>query len=116
MRLARKEIDAALIQCEDETEQARLIEDDRRFEYGEDMVYFYYHLVRTALLHRSNKKVMAAHEFLYVEKYAEKLRSITDLVSALPNRSSGDANAKNGFEATQAAKIYDFFKERYGEK
>ena len=116
MRLARKEIDAALIQCEDETEQARLIEDDRRFEYGEAMVYFYYHLVRTALLHRSNKKVMAAHEFLYVEKYAEKLRSITDLVSALPNQSSGDANAKNGFEATQAANIYDFFKERYGER
>ncbi len=114
MRLARKEIDAALVQCQDETEQARLIEDDRRFEYGDAMIFFYYHLIRTAIFHRRHNEVMARHEFLYVEKFAEKLRSITDLVNPLVNVPLSDATAKDGFEATQAVDVYNFFKKMYG--
>jgi hypothetical protein len=114
MRLARKELDAALVDCRDEIEEARLIEDDRRFEYGEAMVFFYYHLVRTALFHRRHEAALARREFRRVEEYAGKLRGITDLVAPLENRSSGDANAKNGFEATQAENAYNFFKAKYG--
>ena len=112
--LARKEIDAAILQCTDKTEQARLIDDDRRFAYGEAMVYFYYHLVRTTLLHRHSEERMAKNEFQKVENFAEILRKITDLVAPLPGFSSGDANSMNGFEASQAESVYNFFKQKYG--
>ena len=114
MRLARKEIDASLMQCQDKTEQARLIEDVRRFEYGEAMVFFYYHLIRTALFHRRSNESMARLEFLNVERYAEMLRGITDLVNPLPNVKMSHITAKDGFEASQAENFYNFFKERYG--
>ena len=114
MRLARKELDAALLECRDKMEQARLMEDDRRFAYGEAMVFFYYHLVRTAMLHRRHEAALARGEFGRVEEYAEKLRAITDLVTPLDNKPSGDANAKDGFEATQAESAYKFFTARYG--
>jgi hypothetical protein len=112
--LARKGIDAAMLQCTDKTVQARLIDDDRRIAYGEAMVYFYYHLVRIALLHRRSEVNMAKHEFLDVEKYAEILRNITDLVAPIPGFSNGDANAKDGLEATQAVDVYEYFKQKYG--
>ena len=114
LRLARKEIDMAILKCKDKKEKARLIDDDRRFTYGEAMVYFYYHLVRTALFHRNSDAVMAKHEFLNVEKYAEILRNITDLVAPIPGFSGGDANAKDGMEASQTENVYNYFKQKYG--
>ncbi|MCK4824380.1 hypothetical protein KA005_51990, partial [bacterium] len=110
MRLARNEIDAALMQCADEIEQTRLMEDERRFAYGEAMFSFYYHLVRTAIFHRRNSDALARHEFTSVEQFAERLQEITDLVQV----SSSHANAKNGLEATQAVDEYKFFQARYG--
>jgi len=98
----------------DKNEKARIIDDDRRFTYGEAMVYFYYHLVRTALFHRNSDAVMAKHEFLNVEKYAEILRNIIDLVAPIPGFPGGDANAKDGMEASQAENVYNYFKEKYG--
>jgi hypothetical protein len=112
--LVRKGIDAALLQCTDKTVQARLIDDDRRIAYGEAMVYFYYHLIRTALLHRRSEVDLARHEFQEVERYAEILRNITDLVAPKPGFSSGDANAKDGMEATQAVNVYNYFRQKYG--
>lgn len=113
---ARKAIDEALLRCTDKTEQSRLIDDDRRFAYGEAMVQFYYRLIRTALSHRHAETIMAKHEFRKVEKYAETLRHVTDLVAPLPGFASGDANSANGLEASQAVRVYNYFKERYGEK
>ena len=111
MQLARKEIDAALMLCSDKDEQLRLLEDEHRFAYGEAMVSFYYHIVRTALFYRKDNDALARNEFSYVERFADILREVTDLVHV----SSNDANARNGFEATQdAIKAYDFFKEKYG--
>ena len=110
MRLARSDIDAALMQCADETEQARLLEDERRFVYGEAMFFFYYHLVRTAIFHRRHNETLARREFLLVERFVERLQGITDLVQV----SSSHANSKNGLEATQAVDEYKFFKEKYG--
>ncbi|MFC1676142.1 DUF4838 domain-containing protein [Planctomycetota bacterium] len=109
MQQARAEIDAALMQCGDEIEKLRLIEDERRFTYGESMVYFYYHLVRTAIFDRNADVVLARNEFKRVEQFAEILRSVTDLVYV----ASAHANARNGFEATQAIEAYEFFKEKY---
>ena len=114
LRLARKEIDAAILQCRDTTEQKRLIDDNRRFIYGEDMIYFYNHLVRTALLHRSGNKPLAKQEFIRVDEFAEKLRNISDLVAPMPGHSGGDANASDGLDASQAVDVYEYFKKFYG--
>jgi hypothetical protein len=113
MKQARAEIDASMLQCKDKTEEARLIEDERRFVYGEDMIYFYYHLIRTALLHRNAEVASAKLEFAKVREYAEKLFNIKDMVAPLPNHSKGDANSPDGFEATQATREYDYFSKKY---
>ena len=111
MRRARKEIDASLMQCTDETERKRLLEDERRFAYGEAMVFFYYHLVRTAIFYHRNNDAMAKHELGYVEQFVDRLKEVTNLVHV----SSSHANAKDGFEATKAVNIYNFFKKMYGD-
>ncbi len=107
---ARTDIDAALLGCSDDTEKARLLEDERRFAYGEAMYYFHYHLVRTALFHRAHDVDRARREFADLERYAQELLGVTDLV----NVSSSHANSKNGLEATQAVDVYTMFREKYG--
>jgi len=114
MRLARESLNASLLACRDATEAARLIEDDRRFAYGEAMVSFYDHLIRTALLHRRQETALARHEFQRVEEWAQRLRTVTDLVAPLEGRAEGHANSPDGFEATQAGTAYNFFKQKYG--
>lgn len=108
MAKARAALDEALLLCRDEAEQQRLLEDERRFDYGEKMYAFYYHLVRTALLYRDGRHELASAEFAKVEQYAEQLRQITDLVQV----ASSHANARDGFAATQGQAAFDFYKER----
>ena len=110
LRLARKEIDAALIQCTDKNEQLRLIEDERRFAYGESMINFFYHLVRTAMFHNNENAVMARLEFALVKKYAEELKQVTDLIKV----ASEDANDENGYLATQMMDVYELYEKKYG--
>lgn len=107
---ARSDIDASLLHCADPTEKARLLEDERRFSYGESMFAFHYHLIRTALFHRARNEDSARREFADLDRAAEKLKNITDLVQV----SSTHANAKDGLDATQAADVYEMFKGRYG--
>lgn len=113
MRQARIELDASLLQCKDKTEELRLIDDERRFEYCEDMVAFYYHLIRTALFHRKAEISSAKAEFKKVKEYAEKLKNTKDVVAPAPGKGRGDANASDGFEATQAADVYQYFLKKY---
>jgi hypothetical protein len=114
MKQARKELDAAMLQCKDKTEEARLIEDEKRFSYGEDMVNFYYHLIRTALFHRAAEVASAKQEFQKAKYLAEKLRNTTDVVAPLPGTGrGGDANAANGFEAAQVDNEYEYFRKKY---
>jgi len=110
MRHARREIDAALVECRDDTERARLLEDERRFAYGEAMFLFYYRLVRLTMFHSRHDETLARHEFVQLERLAEQLRGITDLVQV----ASTHANAANGLEASQVVNAYEFFKKRYG--
>ncbi len=110
LRLARKEIDAALVQCRDEKEQARLIGDERRFAYGESMINFFYHLVRTAMFHNEGNTMMARHEFVLVKKYAEELKQVKELIQV----ASEDSNDENGFIATQMVDVYELYENRYG--
>ena len=107
---ARKYIDQALFLCSDSLEQKRLLEDERRFAYGENMMEFNYHIIRTALFHQQHKAELAAQEFKLTVYYADKLRAIKDLVEVLYS----DSNIKNGYDATYLAPVYDFFSKVYG--
>jgi hypothetical protein len=107
---AHTALDRALASCANPTEKLRLAEDERRFAYGEAMEYFHYHLFRTAMLHREGKTEEARKEFALLDAQAAKLKGMVDLVQV----SSSHANAKDGLDATQAADVYEFFKEKYG--
>jgi len=112
MNKARREIDDALLECTDQTERLRLLEDERRFAYGEAMFRFLYHLVRIDMFHHRGDEVLARHEFESVERWAERLRGITDVIQV----SYRHANARDGLEASQADPAYQFFKKKYGQK
>lgn len=112
VQAARSDIDKSLRICTDKREKASLMEDERRFAYGEAMVFFHYHLFRTAMYHQKRDKINASKESLSLVKYAEELQGITDLVQV----ASSHANAENGFEATQAVDVYNFFKKQYGKE
>jgi hypothetical protein len=109
-RLARASIDAALRACTNSIEKKRLLEDERRFAYGEAMVMFYYHLIRTAMFHRQGEKEQARLDFAEAERLAERLRRIVDLVQV----ASSHANATNGFEASYLQGAYELYKKHYG--
>ena len=110
MALARKYLDDSLIKCTDKTEQARLIEDERRFHYGELMFKFYYHIIRTAMFHHRSDITMAKREFAILKKYAEQLKEVVDLIQV----SSEDAGDENGFKATKLVEVYEEFEKMYG--
>ncbi len=110
MRLARADLDAALQACTVPVEKARLLEDERRFAYGEAMVMFYYHVIRTAMFHRQGKKALARQEFAMADRLAERLRTIVDLVQV----ASSHANAANGYEASYLQGAYELYKKHYG--
>ena len=74
LRLARSDIDAALLECKDPVEQRRLLEDERRFAYGEDMVNFLYHAARTQWFDRSGQDAAARGEFAKLQRAAADLR------------------------------------------
>jgi hypothetical protein len=77
------------------------------------MVGFYYHLIRTALFHRNALVSSAKEEFKKAKEFAEMLRNVKDVVAPLPGKGKGDANAADGFEASQAADVFDYFKKKY---
>ena len=109
---ARKYLDQAMFICNDSLEQQRLLEDERRFAYGEDMMEFHYHIIRTALFHQHHKTELARHEFQSVVSYADKLKGITDLIQV----SSVGSAIKNGYEATYLTMVYDYFYQIYGKR
>ncbi len=109
MNQARRAIDDALLECTDAAERARLIDDERRFAYGEAMVRFLYHLARIQILDQRGDEALARHEFASVEREAERLRQVVDLVQVAYRH----ANAKDGLEASQAAPAYEFYKKKY---
>jgi hypothetical protein len=110
MDLAKKYLDISLMDCKDPLEQQRLLEDKNRFDYGYAMYRYIYHMIRTSVFHEKSDKTMAGREFAIVEKYAEQLRKVVDLVQV----ASDDANSPNGFEATGSSGAFNEFKKLYG--
>jgi len=110
VRRARQAIDDALIVCTDTTERQRLVEAEKRFAYGEAVVMFYYHTIRTVMFDQKGDEPLARLEFQRLEKLAARLEQITDMT-----HSAGEhANFKNGLLATQIDRVYDTLKGRYG--
>jgi len=112
MRQARQELEASLLTCRNDVEKKRLLEDERRFSYGEGVYNYYYHLIRTELFDGRGDEIQARDEFSKVEEQANKLKKIVDLVQV----SSKDANAKDGFDAAtvRSLRAYEFFQKKYG--
>jgi hypothetical protein len=105
----RLALDDALIHCTDRAEAKRLAEDESRFAYGEAMVHFYYHLVRTAMFHRDGRADEARREIVLTERQAAILQQIVDLVQV----SFTHSNAANGLDATQAQDVFQHFQQLY---
>jgi hypothetical protein len=109
MELAKQYLKRSLTECNNSSEQKRLLEDKERFEYGYAMYRFIFHMVRTSIFHKEGDKNMAAREFLIAEKYAEQLNGMDDVVQV----ASGHTNSSNGFTATGMEKVFDKFKDLY---
>jgi len=109
VRKARQAIDDALLTCTDPREQARLLEDERRFAYGEAMFLFYYHMIRTVMFHQRGDGRLARHEFASLDRMAKRLEQVTELVQVAGEH----ANAANGLVASQVVTVYDVLKKHY---
>lgn len=110
---AKNCIEQSLLYCKNSTEQKRLLEDKRRFDYGYSMLRYIYHMVRTSIFHKAQNSELARMEFAIVAEFKEKLEKVTGLVHVTFNPY---ANAKNGFFATQSINEYNEFDKLYGEK
>jgi hypothetical protein len=109
LRLARSDIDAAMLECKDPVERARLLTDERRFAYGEEMADFLYHMARTTMFEQAGDNAAARREFEKVEKTAENLKRYKR------NFIETFINFDGGFEATQISKEkYITLKNKYG--
>lgn len=106
---ARQYIDESLLICSDEKEQARLIAAEKRFDYGEKMYKFLYHLVRTSMLFHHDNDILAKVEFAKTKIYADLLKQITDMADV-----TAGSGYEDSFKATQAVEAYDFFEKKYG--
>ena len=91
-------------------ERARLDEIQRRFDYGTDVFKLYTGILETILFHRQHDARGARQSFAPAEKTAERLRRVRDLVQV----SASHANAKDGFEAAQMTRVYEFLRKLYG--
>ena len=111
MATARRYMDKSLLKCSNEKEQAGLIEADRRFDYGEKMYKFLYHLTRTSILFHKDNDELAKVEFAKTKVYADQLKQITDMANVTYN--SGPQE-ENGLKASQAVEVYEFFEMKYG--
>ena len=59
---------------------------------------------------RQDKQDLARQEFAAADRYADRLRSIVDLVQV----ASRHANAVNGFEVSYLQGAYELYKNHYG--
>jgi hypothetical protein len=109
LRLARSDIDAALLECKDPVERARLLADERRFAYGEDMVSFLYHTARTVMFDKAGNEPTARREFEKVEHAGGDLRRYgRDFIETF-------ICPDGGFEATQLSiEKYNALSAKYG--
>ncbi len=109
--LARQALNQALLDCTDSNERKRLIEDERRFAYGEAMMHLFNHLIRASMFHHRKDPELARMEVAKAKVHADNLRGMVDVVQGAGSHGSD----LNGFEAAQLKEAYDFLTKEYGE-
>jgi hypothetical protein len=108
MRRARQALDAALAACRGPLERARLLDDERRFAYGEATFALYDVLLRVAGRDRAGDRVGMRRELAAADSLADRLRAVRDLVQV----ASSHANARDGLEASHVEPTLAYFRAR----
>ncbi len=111
IELARNALDQALLDCAHPIERKRLIEDEKRFAYGEAMMHLFNHLIRASMFHHQKVPELARIEVAKARIYAENLRNMVEVVQG----AGAHASDVNGFEATQLKEAYEFLTREYGD-
>jgi len=106
----RKLIDDALILADTEPIIGRVLEDEMRFTYGEDMVLYLYYMTRTNLFRWKGQQLLAKRAFERARFFAEKLEKETEAVAGLKRFD----NMKNGLKATWCREAYLNYLKIYG--
>lgn len=106
----RRLLDKALMTPVGEQAAARLLEDDFRFRYLEDMAGYLYYMVRTHLLAQRGDEALSRRAFRYAARHAEALRRNTEAVRPTSRFDLYD----NGLKASWCEQAYVRYKERYG--
>jgi hypothetical protein len=109
LRYCRKLIDKALMDSSNPLVTERIIEDEMRYSYTEDMVYFIYHMVRTRLFEEKNEIKLAKISFRKAKEYAEKLEDNTEAITKTAKWDYFD----NGLMATWNEYLYRQYLEKY---
>jgi len=103
-------IDKALMSAISEPVISRVLEDEMRFTYGEDMMHFLYYMTRTNLFRWKNQSLLAKRAFERARFFAEKLEENTEAVDGLRRFD----NMKNGLNATWCREAYLNYLKIYG--
>ncbi|MDI4649119.1 DUF4838 domain-containing protein [Cohnella hashimotonis] len=110
--LCRRLVDKAIDEAEEPQVAARLLEDELRFSYLEDMVQYIYGLVRIHRFRRVGDHTRARRVFERVRRYAEALERNTTAVSPSTRFDLYD----NGLKASWCEKAYERYKAEYEER
>ena len=108
MRRARHELDAALAVCRGPLERSRLLDDERRFAYGEATFALYDRVLRAAGCDRAGDGAGLARELAAADSLAGRLRTVHDLVQV----ASSHANARDGLDASHVERTLAYFRAR----
>jgi hypothetical protein len=73
----RSLIDDALMYAVSEDVAERVMEDEKRFSYLEDMIHYLYYMARTNIFRWSSRDALARRAFDHARIYAEKLEANT---------------------------------------
>ncbi|WP_340023693.1 DUF4838 domain-containing protein [Paenibacillus sp. FSL K6-1096] len=109
LSVCRRLLDSALDHARDEVVVARLLEDELRFAYLEDMVHYIYGLVRIHSFAKSGADSRARRAFQRVRRFAESLEHNTIAVSPSTRFRLYD----NGLKASWCEQAYLRYKARY---
>lgn len=107
---ARIYINQALKLSEHTIFSNRIKEVERRFSYGEAMLYFYKNIIETHMQHHKGNELSARKSFAEAEKYIQYLKNITGLIGVV----GGTLKAGDGFTATFNIQTYNRYKRIYG--
>lgn len=112
IRECRRIIDQALLECSSDTVLARILADEARFTYTEDMIHFYNYLVRTSMAKWKGNSELAKRSLKRAGVYADRLESNLEAVHPTRRFDLFD----NGLKASWCEPAYRHYVELYSDK